>query len=273
MILQKHCDTLELPRVLDMLADCCGCDDSRHLARQLSPAESYESAIRLLNFTVAANTLSNRFGYPAVYRMVNCAGALKRAQLGSRLSLRELLDIALVLRTMRSLYNWKLQSKDETTALDGLFECLFIEKSLESRLTDSILSEEELDDNASALLSDIRRKIKNAGLKVRSQLDSMIRSTTYQKYLQEPIVTMRDGRFVVPVKAEYKSEVKGLVHDTSSSGATYFIEPMSVVELNNEIRVLQSKSSRRLTVSLWSFPPLSAALPSRFRADTTAPLR
>ena len=246
MILQKHCNTLELPRVLEMLADCCGCDDSRHLALQLTPAESYESAVRLLNFTVAANTLSNRFGYPAVYRMVNCAGALKRAQLGSRLSLRELLDIALILRTMRSLHNWKLQSKEDTTALDGLFECLFLEKSVESRLTDSIISEEELDDNASALLSDLRRKIKQAGLKVRGQLDNMIRSTTYQKYLQEPIITIRDGRFVIPVKAEYKAEVKGLVHDTSSSGATFFIEPMSVVELNNEIRVLQSKEQQEV---------------------------
>jgi len=245
MISQKHCDTLELPKILHLLGECTGCDDSKALALQVTPAQSYAAAVRLLSFTVSANTLSNKFGYPAVYRMNNCAGALKRAELGSRLSLRELLDIATILRTMRSLYNWKQQS-DEHTALDFLFEALFVEKSVENRLTSSIISEEELDDNASPLLSDLRRKIKSTGLRVRSQLDSMIRSTTYQKYLQEPIVTIRDGRFVIPVKAEYRAEVKGLVHDTSSSGATYFIEPMSVVELNNEIRVLQSKEQQEI---------------------------
>lgn len=246
MILPKHMTTLELPRVLEQLADCSSCDDSRRLALSIEPVCQYEKAVRLLNLTVAANTLSNRYGYPIIYRMVNCAGALKRAQLGSRLSLRELLDITLVLRTMRSLDGWKQQSNETQTALDSLFECLFLERSLENRLTSAIVSEEELDDNASALLSDLRRNIRSTGLRVRSQLDNMIRSTTYQKYLQEPIVTIRDGRFVIPVKAEYKNDVKGLVHDTSSSGATYFIEPMSVVELNNEIRVLQSKEQQEV---------------------------
>lgn len=246
MILKKHITTLELPRVLEKLADCTGCDDSRRLALGIEPVCRYEDAVRLLNLTVAANTLSNKYGYPAVYRMVNCAGALKRAELGSRLSLRELLDITLILRTMRSLDSWKEQSSEMITALDGLFKCLFLDRSLENRLTGAIVSEEALDDNASALLSDLRRSIRSAGLRVRSQLDNMIRSATYQKYLQESIVTIRDGRFVIPVKAEYKNEVKGLVHDTSSSGATYFIEPMSVVELNNEIRVLQSKEQQEV---------------------------
>lgn len=246
MILQKHMATLELPCVLEKLADCTGCDDSRRLALSIEPVCRYEAAVRLLNLTVAANTLSNKYGYPTIYRMVNCAGALKRAQLGSRLSLRELLDITLILRTMRSLDSWKQQSKETPTALDSLFECLFLERGLENRLTSAIISEEELDDNASVLLSDLRRHIRSTGLRVRSQLDNMIHSTTYQKYLQDPIVTIRDGRFVIPVKAEYKNDVKGLVHDTSSSGATYFVEPMSVVELNNEIRVLQSKEQQEV---------------------------
>ncbi len=240
-MLQKHLDTLELPQVLQMLADCAGCDDSKRMALAVAPADQLAQAEKLLRFTVDANTFSARFGYPAFYRVVNCAGALKRAQLGSSLSLRELLDVSLILRTMRSLDSWRRQFPDEHTALDGLFECLFLERSLENRLNSAILSEEELDDNASATLSDLRRKIRQAQLRVRSQLDGMIRSATYQKYLQEPIVTMRDGRFVIPVKSEYKAEVKGLVHDTSASGATFFIEPMGVVELNNEIRVLENK--------------------------------
>ena len=241
MISQKHLDTLELTQVLHLLAECAGCEDSKQLALNVAPAESLGQAVRQLNFTVDANTFSARYGYPALYRVVNCAGALKRAQLGSSLSLRELLDISLVLRSMRSLDSWRKQFMEEQSVLDGLFECLFLERSLENRLNSAIVSENELDDNASATLSDLRRKIRQAQLRVRSQLDGMIRSSTYQKYLQEPIVTMRDGRFVIPVKSEYKGEVKGLVHDTSSSGATFFIEPMGVVELNNEIRVLENK--------------------------------
>ena len=98
-------------------------------------------------------------------------------------------------------------------------------------------------DNASPALADIRRKIRNAGLSVKNQLDKLIHSPSYQKYLQESLVTMRDGRYVVPVKAEHRAEIKGLVHDTSSSGATLFIEPLGVVEANNEIRLLQGKES------------------------------
>jgi len=246
MISQRHCDTLELPKILQLLSECCGCEDSKQLALKVEPKCDFPDAVRLLNLTVAANTLSNRFGYPGMYRISNCASSLRRAQLGSRLSLRELLEISAILRTMRSLQSWKQQSDDQATALDFLFDCLFVEKSVEHRLSTSIISEDQLDDNASPALFELRRKIKSTGLKVRSQLESMIRSTTYQKYLQEPIVTIRDGRFVVPVKAEYRSEVKGLVHDTSSSGATYFVEPMSVVELNNEIRVLENKEQQEV---------------------------
>ena len=213
MISQKHLDTLELTQVLHLLAECTGCEDSKQLALNVTPAGSLGQAVRQLNFTVDANTFSTRYGYPALYRVVNCAGALKRAQLGSSLSLRELLDISL--RSMRSLDSWRKQFAEEQSVLDGLFECLFLERSLENRLNSAIVSEDELDDNASATLSDLRRKIRQAQLRVRSQLDGMIRSSTYQKYLQEPIVTMRDGRFVIPVKSEYKGEVKGLVHDTS----------------------------------------------------------
>lgn len=245
MISKKHCATLQLATVLQRLADCANCEDSKRLALELEPVTDYPQAVRQLSFTVDANTLSNKFGYPSIYQVTNCAGALKRAQLGSRLSLRELLDISYVLRSMRAVESWRRQDKDgKATSIDPLFECLFTDKQVESRLTNSIVSDEELDDNASAALSDIRRKIRAAQLRVRNQLDGMIRSATYQKYLQDPIVTMRDGRFVVPVKAEYKGEVKGLVHDTSSSGATFFIEPIGVVELNNEIRVLEGKEQQ-----------------------------
>ena len=124
---------------------------------------------------------------------------------------------------------------------DYLFESLFPNKYLEQRLQNAILSEDELSDDASAELASIRRKIAQAGLRIRDTLDKMIKSSTTQKYLQESIVTIRDGRYVLPVKIEHKNEISGLVHDTSSSGSTLFIEPVAVVEANNEIKSLEAQ--------------------------------
>lgn len=242
----KHHRVLELDKVLGMLENYTVSEDAAKLVRETVPASSYGAAVRLTGYTADANMLSNRFGYPNLLKIKNCHHALKRANMGSALSLRELLDVLQVLRTIRNLSNWHSQTVGFHTSLDPLFESLFVQKSLEDRLAQSIISDEELDDNASAALSDIRRKIRTTGMKIRTQLDSMIKSPNIQKYLQDPIVTIRDGRFVVPVKAEHRSEVKGLVHDTSSSGATFFIEPMSVVEANNEIKVLESKEQQEI---------------------------
>lgn len=137
----------------------------------------------------------------------------------------------------------------------------------------TVQNEEEVADTASPALASIRRKINQASLRVREQLDKMRRSGTYQKYLQESIVTMREGRFVVPVKAEYRSEVPGLVHDTSGSGATVFIEPMAVVEANNEIKVLRAQEKTRSTASSRSFLPRRASLPMPSSPATTVPFR
>ena len=155
--------------------------------------------------------------------------------------MRELLEIAEVLRVIRSLSEWRSRSEGVETCLDNFFHALMPNKFLEERILNAILSEDEMADGASPTLQDIRRKIRAASSRVRDRLDQMIRSPRYQKFLQEPIVTQRNGRFVVPVKNENRGEVPGLVHDTSSSGATVFIEPMGVVEANNEIKVLQSK--------------------------------
>lgn len=246
MILKKHRQTLELDRVLGLLSECAGCGDAARMALEIEPQDTLPQAARLMDSTLAAHSLSNRYGYPSFPQMVNCAGCLKRAQLSGSLTLRELLDVALILKTMRGLEAYRRQAEQGAGALEPLFESLFVNRALEDRISGAVVSAEELDDNASAELSDIRRKIRAAGLRIRSQLDGMIRSTAYQKYLQEPIVTIRDGRFVVPVRVEYKNEVKGLVHDISSSGATFFIEPMGVVDLNNEIRALQNREEQEI---------------------------
>ena len=179
-------------------------------------------------------------------RLKNCESQLGRARAGASITTRDLLDIANILRNTRSLNDWRNRCEEDHTELDGLFHDLLPNKALEDRITTAIPSEEEISDLASPALSDIRRKIRISEQRVRSQLDGMIRSTSFQKYLQEPIVTIRDGRFVVPVKSEYRGEVKGLVHATSSSGSTLFIEPITVVEANNEIRVLESKEQMEI---------------------------
>ncbi len=239
---QRHCRALELDKILAMLADCANCADSRQLALNIEPTFDYLQTVRLMQKTSDAYSMSMRFGSPSVYGVKNVNESLKRAQKGSALTLRELLDIENVLRTIRAMSDWRKSCDVDETSLDTLFESLYPNKYMEKRITDAVLSEEELSDNASPALADLRRKMRNASHRVREQLDKMIRSSTYQKFLQEQIVTIRDGRFVVPVKSEYRGEVKGLVHSTSASGATLFIEPMAVVEANNEMKVLESKA-------------------------------
>lgn len=239
---QRHCRALELDKILAMLADCANCADSRQLALDIEPTFDYLQTVRLMQKTSDAYSMSMRFGSPSVYGVKNVNESLKRAQKGSALTLRELLDIENVLRTIRAMSDWRKSCDVDETSLDTLFESLYPNKYMEKRITDAVLSEEELSDNASPALADLRRKMRNASHRVREQLDKMIRSSTYQKFLQEQIVTIRDGRFVVPVKSEYRGEVKGLVHSTSASGATLFIEPMAVVEANNEMKVLESKA-------------------------------
>ena len=150
------------------------------------------------------------------------------------------------LRIIRSISQWRSHCEGVSTCLDDRFSVLAPNKYLEEKITAVVVNEEEVADNASPTLADIRRKMRQASVKVRDQLDKLVRSATYQKALQESIVTIRGGRFVVPVKAEHRGEVPGLVHDTSASGATVFVEPMGVVEANNEIKVLKSKEEAEI---------------------------
>ncbi len=239
MSINKHCRVLELDRVLDMLADCAGNADAAALARELTPTADFYEAERLLSQTDCAYTLTCRYGSPSFGTMSNVKSALRRAEAGASLSLRELLNIGENLRVYRSLCEWRSRA-GEHDALSNLFEGVTPMRRLEEKLSASITSEDEVADGASAELATIRRKIRSAESSVRDKLDKIIHSAQYSKYLQEAIVTIRSGRFVVPVKLEHRASVPGLVHDTSSSGATVFIEPMGVVETNNEIRVLHA---------------------------------
>lgn len=244
--IEKHCRALEFDKICKMLAEHTSCDGSHALALALTPKTTLIQVQGEMERTQTAHALATRYGYPAIMRLKDCEGQLGRAHAGASITPRDLLDIAQILRNTRSLNDWRNRCEEDHTPLDGLFHELLPNRALEDRITNAILSEDEIADLASQTLSDIRRKIRISEQRVRSQLDGLIRSATYQKYLQEPIVTIRDGRFVVPVKSEYRGEVKGLVHATSSSGSTLFIEPISVVEANNEIKVLESKEQMEI---------------------------
>lgn len=243
--MEKFYRVLELDRVLERLALVCGNADAAELARELCPSGNIDEVRRLLAQTDSAYQLTGRYGSPSFGSMTNVRSAARRAQAGAALSLRELLDVAENLRVYRSLTEWRGRFSEEVV-LDRLFEGVMPHRQLENRLATAIVSEEEIADNASQALSDIRRKIRSAENSVREKLDKIIRSPQYQKYLQEPVVTIRSDRFVVPVKLECRGSVSGLVHDTSASGATVFIEPTAVVEANNEIKVLRAKEQAEI---------------------------
>ena len=239
--MNKHYETLELDKVLDMLKNETSCPDAADLALNIKPSSDFITVCNLLNQTEDALSLLARFGAPSFSGLKNVNNALTRANAGGSLNTVELLNIAYTLRSIRTLYEWRSHCSGVSTSLDFLFECITVNKYLEDRIFSCIIGEDEIADKASELLFDIRRKMRSKSASIREKLDAMIHSAHYTKYLQEAIVTQRSGRFVVPVKSECRGDVPGLVHDTSSSGATVFIEPISVVEANNEIKVLEGK--------------------------------
>lgn len=238
---EKYLKSLELDKILNMLSEETSCEDAKRLAVDLKPSSNVQVVNDRLIETNDANMLSTRFGCPSFGKLKNIADSLTRASAGGLLTMRELLILGENLRVFRSLKEWESRCEQVKTSLTEKFNLIFPNKYLEERIFKSIISDEEMADEASPELSNIRRKIRAAASRVREQLDKLIRSNSYRNYLQDAVVTMRDSRFVVPVKVEHRNEVPGLVHDTSSSGSTLFIEPIAVVEANNDIRMLKSK--------------------------------
>lgn len=244
--MNRHYKALELDKILLLLAGETSCSDAYESALELSPKKTLSEVQSLLQQTQDAFSLIGKFGTPSFGSVKNVTNSLRRANAGGCLTMSELLQISEALRVIRSLKEWRSKSSGIETSLDFLFEGLAVNKFLEDKINGCIISEEELSDNASPTLFDIRRKIRTASSKARETLDKIIHSSTYQKYLQDAIVTQRGGRYVVPVKAECRGNVPGLVHDTSASGATVFVEPMGVVQANNDIKVLKSKEEAEI---------------------------
>ena len=244
--MNRHYKTLELDKILERLAALTTIDDAREMALSLEPQFDLNKVQLLLQQTDDAVALSGRFGAPSFGGAHNCAGNLRRAQAGGCLTTGELLAVARTMHVIRTVKEWHSRCASVNTTLDNYFSGLVANKYLEERITSAILSEDEIADKASPALSDIRRKIRTASSKAREALDKIIHSSKYVKYLQETIITQRDGRYVVPVRSECRNNVPGLVHDTSSSGQTVFIEPMGVVQANNDIKLLQSKEEEEI---------------------------
>lgn len=238
--MNRHLISLELDKILKMLSETASSADAKEAARGIVPKTDFFEVTELLDKTEAAYIFIAKFGAPSFGGLQNVNNALSRAAAGGSLSAGELLKIAVTLKIIRGITVWHEKCAGMETSLDDLFSSLYPNKYLEERITNAILSETEISDNASPELKEIRRKKRHFENKIREQLDSMIHSSHYSKYLRDSIITQRNGRFVVPVKSENRGDVQGMVHDTSGSGATVFIEPAAVVEANNEIKVLES---------------------------------
>ena len=245
-LFEKSIRTLELPAVLEKLAAKAVSQAAKDRCLKLTPSTDAEEVLRLLDETDAAKERLGLHGSPSFSGVKDVSAALTRADHGGMLNTRELLDIAGVLTASRRVADYDAQRQGEETVLDRLFASLHTNKYLEEQIRSAILDEETIADTASSELADIRRKMRLAASKGRQILQRIISSPSYAKVLQEALITQRDGRFVVPVKAECKGSMPGLVHDVSSSGATLFVEPMGVVQANNELKELEAREKKEI---------------------------
>ncbi len=242
---EKSLLKLELDQVLQLLSQCAGSMGGKEACLRVRPSSDLEDVEQMLAQTTAAADLCTKKGNPIFGDVTDCAASLERADRGGCLQPLELLRIAGILRCARNIRGY-IAEDEAPTVLDPLFRALTPNKYLEDRIFGAILSEEEIADNASPALADIRRHMRVQSAKIRDSLQKVISSPAYSKFLREPIITIRDGRYVVPVKSECKNDVPGLVHDVSSTGSTYFVEPMSAVNANNALRELELKEKKEI---------------------------
>ena len=255
---EKSLRKLELDQVLELLSGCAGSAGGKEACLKLIPTSDLEEVELMLKQTTDAADLCTKKGNPVFGDVSDVSASLERANLGGTLQPKELLRIAGVLRCARNIRSYVAED-EAPTVLDPMFKALAPNKYLEDRIFGAILSEEEIADNASAELADIRRHMRLQAGKIRDTLQKIISSSAYSKVLREPIITIRQGRYVVPVKAECKNDIPGLIHDVSSSGSTFFVEPMSAVNANNALRELEIKEQKEIERILAELSADSAA--------------
>ena len=246
MIGERTLRVLEFTRIREMLAEGALTEAGREMCLGLVPADSLPEAQAAQAETEEAAVILQYTGGHPLTAFPDIRPALSVCDKGGDLSAGMLLNVAEVLRVSRAARDALVTERENTPILRGLAEGLFTARNIEKDITDAILSEDEIADRASAELMNIRRHLRGAQDRIRDRLNQMIRSAEMQKALQDPIITVRNNRYVIPVRAEFRSLVPGLVHDQSSSGATLFIEPMAAVEMGNELKQWELKEQQEI---------------------------
>ena len=265
--------TLELDRVLARAVQLCACRETKETMQDLQPCETPEDERYALEQTNAINSLLIKNGSPRFGSVSEVRRVVAHAQKGGILSMGELLEIAATLRNFAGLSQWYGLSEHDMMPTDDLFYSLAPQPVLERQISDSIISPEEMADTASTTLADLRRKIRQTEDSIRTKLDAIIKNSTTNKFLQDAVVSLRNGRYVVPVRAEYRGEVGGVIHDVSSSGATVFVEPTAVVEANARIMQLRAQEQEEITRILSAFSAQVGSLEPQFSYSYDAMLK
>jgi DNA mismatch repair protein MutS2 len=265
--------TLELDKVLARAVQLCACRETKEMMQDLQPCETPEDERYTLEQTNAINSLLIKNGSPRFGSVSEVRRVVAHAQKGGILSMGELLEIAATLRNFAGLSQWYGLSEHDMMPTDDLFYSLAPQPVLERQISDSIISPEEMADTASTTLADLRRKIRQTEDSIRTKLDAIIKNSTTNKFLQDAVVSLRNGRYVVPVRAEYRGEVGGVIHDVSSSGATVFVEPTAVVEANARIMQLRAQEQEEITRILSAFSAQVGSLEPQFSYSYDAMLK
>lgn len=233
---------LEFYKILEILENFCSTISGKEIALNLLPSNDKELVIRILTETEEAISLSYRNSFPSFYDFYDITTDIKILESGTSLSTKSLLNLAYILKNaedLRNYFNKDFLDKSSYPILSEYFEALYSNKSISDRILSCILDESTIDDNASKTLNTIRRKSRNLEQDIRNKLNDMIHSSKYSKIIQENIITIRNDRFVIPIKEEYRGQIKGFIHDISNAGSTVFIEPISIFEMNNELNRLK----------------------------------
>ena len=266
----NHLEKLEYDKILENLSNYCTTEHGKNLVKELLPSNEKLQVTSLLQETLEGINLSRRNSFPSFYDASDITVSLKQLESGQNLNTKSLLNLANILKNaeeLKAYFNKDFITEDSFPILSDLFNMLYSNNSISSKIFSCILEEDVIDDRASKELYSIRRKKKNLEQDIRNKLNDMIHSSSYSKYIQEPIITIRNERFVIPVKEEYRSSVKGLIHDVSNAGSTVFIEPLSVFEMNNEIHELINSENIEIERILFELSQLFVPIISQLKDD------
>ena len=265
-----HLEKLEYYKILDILGGYCSTEYGKNLVKDLLPCNDKSKVNLMLQETFEAINLSTRNSFPSFYDAQDITISLKQLESMQSLNSKSLLNLANILKNaeeLKTYFNKDFITEDSFPIFSGFFNELYSNTSITTKVFSCILEEDVIDDKASKELYSIRKKKRNLEQDIRNKLNSMIHSSTYSKYIQENIITIRNDRFVIPVKEEYRSSIKGLIHDVSNGGSTVFIEPLAVFEMNNEIHELVNSENIEIEKILFELSRLFMPIISQLKTN------